>query len=72
MYIPKPKFKVCLLGDQAHCDEAGKLGVPFMFQEDLKKLNIQQGQEEGKFKIINFYIDLVKISLLYLNVAFWG
>jgi len=38
-YIPKPKFKVCLLGDQAHCDEAGKLGVPFMSQEDLKKLN---------------------------------
>jgi len=38
-YIPKPAFKVCLLGDQAHCDEAKKEGVPFMSQEDLKKLN---------------------------------
>ena len=39
-------------GDQAHCDEAGKLGVPFMSQE-------AQGQKEGKLKIKNLYIDLV-------------
>jgi len=38
-HIPKPQFKVCLLGDQAHCDEASKMGVPFMSQDDLKKLN---------------------------------
>ena len=26
----KAKLKVCVLGDQQHCDEAAKLGVPFL------------------------------------------
>ncbi|OAF70916.1 hypothetical protein A3Q56_01345 [Intoshia linei] len=38
-YIPKQNFKVCLLGDQQHCDEADELGVPHRSHDDLKKLN---------------------------------
>merc|ERR1712020_93694 len=37
--IARPKFTVCVLGNQAHIDEATKHGVPHMSVEDLKKLN---------------------------------
>jgi large subunit ribosomal protein L10Ae len=37
--ITKAKFKVCILGDQQHCDEAQKLGIEFMGIEELKKVN---------------------------------
>jgi len=37
--VPRPNMKVCVLGDQKHCDEAKELGFPFMSVEDLKKLN---------------------------------
>jgi len=37
--IPRPRFKVCILGDQLHCDEAAAIKVPFKSAEDLKKLN---------------------------------
>jgi len=38
-YIPRPKFTVCILGDQQHCDEAKANNIPFMDVEALKKLN---------------------------------
>jgi len=38
-HIPRPKFRVCLLGDQQHCDEAKSKGIPAMSADDLKKLN---------------------------------
>ena len=38
-HIPKPKYSVCIFGDQQHCDEAKAKGLPFMSAEDLKKLN---------------------------------
>jgi len=38
-HIPKPKMKVCILGDQVHLDEAKEIGVPSMSADDLKKLN---------------------------------
>merc|ERR1712218_233891 len=38
-YIPRPKFSVCIFGDQQHCDEAKAKGIPYMSAEDLKKLN---------------------------------
>ncbi|TDG41227.1 hypothetical protein AWZ03_012356 [Drosophila navojoa] len=38
-HIPRPKMKVCILGDQQHCDEAKANGVEFMDAEALKKLN---------------------------------
>ena len=38
-HVPRQKFKVCLLGDQQHCDEAKAKGIDFMSADDLKKLN---------------------------------
>lgn len=37
--IPRPKFTVCVLGDQQHCDEAKANDVAHMDAEALKKLN---------------------------------
>lgn len=37
--VPRPKMKVCILGDQQHCDEANNNNIPCMNAEDLKKLN---------------------------------
>ncbi|CAD7669750.1 unnamed protein product [Nyctereutes procyonoides] len=36
---PHPKFSVCVLGGQQHCDEANAVGIPHMDIEALKKLN---------------------------------
>merc|ERR1711973_769456 len=38
-HVPRRKFKVCLLGDQAHIDETKEKGIPAMSADDLKKLN---------------------------------
>merc|ERR1712036_94467 len=35
----RPKFTVCVLGNQAHIDEATKYNIPHMSVDDLKKLN---------------------------------
>jgi len=35
----KANFKVCILGDQQHIDQAKKIGLPTMDVEELKKLN---------------------------------
>merc|ERR1712241_17898 len=37
-HVPRPKFTVCILGDQQHCDEAKSKGLPCMSADDLKKL----------------------------------
>merc|ERR1739848_191641 len=37
--VARPKFTVCVLGNQAHIDEAKKFGIEHMSVEDLKKLN---------------------------------
>merc|ERR1719438_420978 len=41
-HIPRPKFSVCVFGDQQHCDEAKAKGLPHMSADDLKKLNKQK------------------------------
>merc|ERR1711978_162852 len=38
-HTARPKFNVCILGNQAHIDEAIKHNVPHMSVDDLKKLN---------------------------------
>ncbi|XP_072045506.1 large ribosomal subunit protein uL1-like [Amphiura filiformis] len=38
-HVPRQKYKVCILGDQQHCDEAKANGIPCMDAEALKKLN---------------------------------
>merc|ERR1712100_968585 len=35
----RPKFTVCVLGNQAHIDEATKFNIPHMSVDDLKNLN---------------------------------
>merc|ERR1711982_102655 len=40
--IPRPKQKICVIGDQQHCDEAKAKGLPHMSADDLKKLNKQK------------------------------
>eukprot|EP00899_Mesostigma_viride_P026633 jgi/Mesvir1/7154/Mv02514-RA.1 len=37
--IPRPKLKVCILGDAQHCEEAKLVGIESMDVEALKKLN---------------------------------
>eukprot|EP01132_Coremiostelium_polycephalum_P000642 gene642-795_t len=36
--VTKPKYSVCIMGDQQHCDEAAKIGAEFMDIEALKKI----------------------------------
>ncbi|XP_053208968.1 60S ribosomal protein L10a-2-like [Panonychus citri] len=38
-HIPRPRFRVCILGDQQHCDEAAANGLDAKNADDLKKLN---------------------------------
>ncbi|KAK1279461.1 60S ribosomal protein L10a-3 [Acorus gramineus] len=38
-YIPRPKMKVCMLGDAQHVEEAGKIGLESKDVEELKKMN---------------------------------
>merc|ERR1711920_516860 len=37
--VARKNFSVCILGNQAHIDEAVKHGIPHMSVDDLKKLN---------------------------------
>uniref|UniRef100_H2YUG0 Ribosomal protein n=1 Tax=Ciona savignyi TaxID=51511 RepID=H2YUG0_CIOSA len=37
--LPRNKFRVCILGDAAHCDEANANTIPCMDVEALKKFN---------------------------------
>uniref|UniRef100_A0A8C6CCY6 60S ribosomal protein L10a n=1 Tax=Monodon monoceros TaxID=40151 RepID=A0A8C6CCY6_MONMO len=36
---PCPKFSICVLGDQQHCDEAKAVDIPHMGIKVLRKLN---------------------------------
>jgi len=38
-HVPRPRMKICVLGDANHCDTAQKLDMPFKSVDDLKKLN---------------------------------
>jgi large subunit ribosomal protein L10Ae len=38
-HVPRPRMKVCVLGDAVHCEMAQKTQVPFKTVDDLKKLN---------------------------------
>ena len=38
-YIPRPRMKVCVLGDVKHCEQAQAIEVDSKTVEDLKKLN---------------------------------
>merc|ERR1719440_1220912 len=38
-HLPRPRMRVCVLGDAVHCEQAEKLGMPYKSVDDLKKLN---------------------------------
>merc|ERR1712025_1328139 len=38
-HVPRPRMKVCILGDAVHCEAAQRASVPYKSVEDLKKLN---------------------------------
>jgi len=38
-HIPRPKMKVCVLGDAYHCEKAAALGLDFKNAEGLKNFN---------------------------------
>merc|ERR1711865_305215 len=38
-HVPRPRMKICVLGDASHCEKAQKANIPFKSVEDLKKLN---------------------------------
>merc|ERR1712151_579774 len=38
-HVPRPRMKICVLGDAVHCEQAQRAGVPYKSVEDLKKLN---------------------------------
>jgi len=38
-HIPKPRMKICILGDAAHIEKANAISLPSMDVEALKKLN---------------------------------
>jgi len=38
-HVPRPRMKVCILGDAVHCEQAQKQDMPFKSVDDLKKLN---------------------------------
>ncbi|PHJ21420.1 60s ribosomal protein [Cystoisospora suis] len=37
--IPRPRMKVCVMGDAVHCEQAKEMGIEFMDMEAMKKLN---------------------------------
>ena len=59
--IPRPKQKICVIGDAAHNDEAEGKGVPHMSADDLKKLN--------KDKVIIDFMEIFRFQpKLNLNI----
>jgi len=38
-HIPRPKLRICVLGDAAHCEKAAALGIDFKNAEGLKNFN---------------------------------
>lgn len=37
--IPRPRMKLCMLGNAVHCEQAEQIGLAHMSVEDLKKFN---------------------------------
>lgn len=73
MHVPKPKMKVCILGDQVHCDQAKANDLPCMDADALKKLNkdkklvkkLGMFMPEQMFPILLQIVDKTKSFLSY-------
>ena len=60
-HIPRPRMKVCVLGDQQHCDEAKANNVSHMDVDALKKLNKNKKLVKKLGKCIYIYIALISV-----------
>merc|ERR1739847_104873 len=69
-HIPRPKFSVCIFGDQQHCDEAKAKGIPFMSAEDLKKLNKDKKKVKKLAKKYDAFV--ASESLIKQIPRLWG
>merc|ERR1711918_91131 len=38
-HVPRPRMKICVLGDAVHCEQAQRSNIPYKSVDDLKKLN---------------------------------
>lgn len=61
-HTPRPNLKICILGDEVHCDQAKALGVDFRSAEDLKKLN--KGKKEVKKLAASYDIFLASEAII--------
>lgn len=66
-HIPKPKMKVCILGDQVHCDQAKANELPHMDIEALKKLN----KDKKLVKKLGTHTCLLTFAASYFVREFW-
>ena len=55
-HIPRRKFKVCLLGDQQHIDDAKSKNIPALSADDLKKLNKDKKKVKKLAKSYNAFL----------------
>lgn len=62
--IPRPHMKVCVLGDQQHCDEANANSIPCMNADELKKLNKNK-------KLIKKLAKVFRIIFQYLSSIYF-
>lgn len=66
--IPRPKLKVCILGDASHCDEAKANDIPCMDAEALKKLNknkkLVKKLGESSYDILKGLLNLTMYTIL--------
>jgi large subunit ribosomal protein L10Ae len=55
-YIPRPRMKVCVLGDVKHCEQASAAGIDAKNVDDLKKLNKNKKlvKKLGKWVLVGF------------------
>ena len=38
-FVPRPKFKVCVIGDDKHAHECKEKGIPYLTADNLKAMN---------------------------------
>merc|ERR1712210_383481 len=58
--VPRPKQKICIIGDAQHIDEANKIGVESKSTDELKKLNKDKKLVKSLTMSINFLVSLLK------------
>ena len=63
-HIPRPKMRVCVLGDAYHCEKAAALGLEFKNAEGLKNFNKNK-------KLIKKFGAPAALSCFTVPVASW-